>query len=50
MPSSIKGTTCYMPPEAFDPVQFGGLTVASDIWALACCITEALAATALVLP
>ena len=26
MPTSIKGTTCYMSPEAFDPTEFGGIT------------------------
>lgn len=25
MPSSVKGTTSYMPPEAFDPEEFGGI-------------------------
>ena len=42
MPSSIKGTTCYMGPESFDPEQFGGITFSSDIWALGCCIVETL--------
>ena len=46
MPTSIKGTTSYMPPEAFDPEQFGGLTVASDIWALGCCLVEMLSGEA----
>ena len=42
MPTSVKGTTCYMPPEAFDPEQFGGIGRAADIWSLGCCLLEAL--------
>ena len=43
MPTTIKGTTCYMGPEAFDPEEFGGITQGSDIWALGCCLVEMLA-------
>ena len=42
MPSTVRGTFNYMSPEAFDPESFGGVGSRSDVWAVACVITEML--------
>ena len=36
MPSNVQGTFNYMSPEAFDPEQFGGVTLRADSWSFAC--------------
>lgn len=42
MPSHVQGTFNYMSPEAFDPEQFGGITVRTDSWSFACTLLELL--------
>jgi len=42
MPSHVQGTFNYMSPEAFDPEQFGGITVRTDSWSFACTLLEML--------
>eukprot|EP00291_Cryptomonas_curvata_P018057 CAMPEP_0172163424 /NCGR_PEP_ID=MMETSP1050-20130122/7265_1 /TAXON_ID=233186 /ORGANISM="Cryptomonas curvata, Strain CCAP979/52" /LENGTH=313 /DNA_ID=CAMNT_0012833615 /DNA_START=77 /DNA_END=1014 /DNA_ORIENTATION=+ len=45
MPSNVQGTFNYMSPEAFDPEQFGGVTLRADSWSFACTLLELLTGT-----
>jgi len=40
MPTSIKGTDNYMPAEAFEPDEFGGISCKVDLWSLGCVLLE----------
>eukprot|EP00316_Scyphosphaera_apsteinii_P023365 CAMPEP_0119328970 /NCGR_PEP_ID=MMETSP1333-20130426/74690_1 /TAXON_ID=418940 /ORGANISM="Scyphosphaera apsteinii, Strain RCC1455" /LENGTH=578 /DNA_ID=CAMNT_0007337969 /DNA_START=51 /DNA_END=1787 /DNA_ORIENTATION=- len=42
LPPNAIGTPHYMAPEAFDPAEFGGITAATDIWSMGCCVLEML--------